>query len=405
MPVRLNTIPEAESYPEPPARVKWLAALLLLLSAGVALTSFFSGDELAKNGPYFWGLSCGVPAFIWSLAASVRWLVFMTQHIRAEAWNQRREAVILQETRRERRALQILSLSVQTALTGNTVAETTTAFLAREQVLSTHVALRGEDAVRRSLISIFTEQPILQRLPEIFYRLFSDIRPRLRQLPDDFHIHVLMEADIPLSMRVMGRTWEKEWQKAGLPEARLFSGSQPGLTAIDDWLDNYVQDRAVLLVISVRLEPKNPELTAESATALLLANRLTQTVLTPLALLHRPERIASVESIAAGVEQAMDWVPVQPDVISGTWTAELNREQRAALLSLNQPFAQEASLYELDAFLGRSGPAAPWLSVSAATLAAIDSRKPQLALSGVQDGNDLWASAVSPFDLTQEASS
>ena len=77
MPVRLNTIPDAEPYPVPPARIKWLTALLLMLSVGVALTSLFASDELAKNGPYFWGLACGVPAFIWSLVCSVRRLVFI----------------------------------------------------------------------------------------------------------------------------------------------------------------------------------------------------------------------------------------------------------------------------------------------------------------------------------------
>ncbi len=99
MPVRLNTIPDAEPYPVPPARIKWLTALLLMLSVGVALTSLFASDELAKKRPVFLGLACGVPAFIWSLVCSVRRLVFITQHIRADAWNLRREEVILQETR------------------------------------------------------------------------------------------------------------------------------------------------------------------------------------------------------------------------------------------------------------------------------------------------------------------
>ncbi|MDM8744494.1 hypothetical protein QU911_25330, partial [Escherichia coli] len=98
------------------------------------------------------------------------------------------------------------------------------------------------------------------------------------------------------------------------------------------------------------------------------------------ALLHRPECITDTEMMASGIAQALDWMPVQPDAISGMWTAELDREQRAALLSLNQPFAQEALMYELDAFLGRSGPAAPWLSVAVATLAAIQSQHPQLTL-------------------------
>lgn len=54
MPVRLNTIPDAEPYPVPPARIKWLTALLLMLFVGVALTSLFASDELAKR-LYFWG--------------------------------------------------------------------------------------------------------------------------------------------------------------------------------------------------------------------------------------------------------------------------------------------------------------------------------------------------------------
>ncbi|EGO7902264.1 hypothetical protein FHH44_08265 [Escherichia coli] len=404
MPIRLNTIPDAEPYPAPPARIKWLSALLLMLSVGVAITSLFSSDELAKNGPHFWGLACGVPAFIWSLVASVRWLFFITQYIRADAWNKRREEVILQETRRGRRALQILSFSVQTALNGDSVAETTTAFLARQQVLNTYADLRGEDTVRRSVIPVLTNKPVTGRLSEIISRLFIDIRPQLFLLPPDFHINVLLEIDAPLSGASVRTIWQDEWQKAGLPEARLFSAPELGLAAVDDWLDNFIQEKAVLLVISVRLEPKTPERTAESSTALLLANRLTQTALTPLALLHRPERITDTEMMASGIAQALDWMPVQPDAISGIWTAELDREQRAALLSLNQPFIQEALMYELDAFLGRSGPAAPWLSVAAATLATIQSQHPQLTLSGVQGGHYSWATVVSPFVSPQEAS-
>lgn len=280
MPVRLNTIPDAESYAAPPARIKWLSALLLMLSVGVAITSLFASDELAKNGPHFWGLACGVPAFIWSLVASVRWLFFITQYIRADAWNKRREEVILQETRRGRRALQILSFSVQTALNGDSVAETTTAFLARQQVLNTYADLRGEDTVRRSVIPVLTNKPVTGRLSEIISRLFIDIRPQLFLLPPDFHINVLLEIDAPLSGASVRTIWQDEWQKAGLPEARLFSAPEPGLAAVDDWLDNFIQEKAVLLVISVYLEPKTPERTAESSTALLLANRLTQTALT-----------------------------------------------------------------------------------------------------------------------------
>ncbi|EEQ8608681.1 hypothetical protein GLQ69_001876 [Escherichia coli] len=107
--------------------------------------------------------------------------------------------MILQETRRGRRALQILSFSVQTALNGDSVAETTTAFLARQQVLNTYADLRGEDTVRRSVIPVLTNKPVTGRLSEIISRLFIDIRPQLFLLPPDFHINVLLEIDAPLS--------------------------------------------------------------------------------------------------------------------------------------------------------------------------------------------------------------
>ena len=95
-------------------------------------------------------------------------------------------------------------------------------------------------------------------------------------------------------------------------------------------------------------------------------------------------------------------MPVQPDAISGIWTAELDREQRTALLSLNQPFYQEALMYELDAFLGaRTGSA---VAVRRCGNAGGNTITPQLTLSGVQGGHYSWATVVSPFVSPQEAS-
>ncbi|EHU9681364.1 hypothetical protein KZ541_004403 [Escherichia coli] len=118
--------------------------------------------------------------------------------------------MILQETRRGRRALQILSFSVQTALNGDSVAETTAAFLARQQVLNTYVDLRGEDTVRRSVIPVLTNKPVTGRLSEVFSRLFSDIRLQLTLLPDDFHINVLLETSTSLSESTVMAIWQDE---------------------------------------------------------------------------------------------------------------------------------------------------------------------------------------------------
>lgn len=404
MSVRINTIPDARGYPQNNGYVKWLMVLLLLLSTVLVLTLLLFIDGIAINYRSFWVMVFGILAFIWSLAASVYWLVFITQCIRVDAWNKRREEVILRETQRGRRALQILNLSLHTAMNGDSLAETTMNFLTRHQRLSTYSVLRGENIVRRSVIPLLTDQPITSRLPEIISRLFSDIKPQLCRLPDDFHINVFFEINTPLSMQIVIDTCKDEWQKAGFSRTCLFSNSARGLAVIDDWLDNEIHKKAVLLVISLHLEPEQPELTAESACALLMANRLTQQEITPLALLHRPERVIDTTVMVDGIKQALDWMPVKPDALSGTWTATLNAEQRVALLSLNEPFIQEASLYELDAFLGRSDTAAPWLSIATAALAAMHLHQPQLALSGELGRDSLWAAVVSPHALPQEAS-
>ncbi|EMB1378505.1 hypothetical protein U7218_000774 [Salmonella enterica] len=173
------------------------------------------------------------------------------------------------------------------------------------------------------------------------------------------------------------------------------------VTNMDNIASNHIQEKTVLLVSSVYLEPENLATTAESACILLLANRLTQDGLIPRALLHRPERITTIEAIATGVEQALDWIPLYPEAISGTWGAELNTEQRAVLLSLNQPFCQERTLYDLDTFWSlRTG--CPWLSTAIAALAAIYSQHPQLTFSGVPNKDHLWATVVSPYIIPLE---
>ena len=121
--------------------------------------------------------------------------------------------------------------------------------------------------------------------------------------------------------------------KAGLPEARSVFCPRAGAGRRGRLAGQLYSGKGRTAGDFVRLEPKNPERTAESATALLLANRLTQTALTPLALLHRPERITDTEMMASGIAQALDWMPVQPDAISGAMDCRTGREQRAALLS------------------------------------------------------------------------
>lgn len=402
MPVRLNTIPGPKMYPVSPGYIKWASMLVLLLTVGVAITSLFASGELVKNSQYFWCMACGIPVLIWLLLVAIRWLVFITYQIQADAWNQRREEVILQETCRGRRALQVLHVSLLVAIERDEEEDLLDAFLNREQMLNARFVPKSNNWVRHSMVPVLIGENVSCRLSRILLQQFIEIKQQLELLSENLHIKVLLDIHTPLSEAEVKAIWQDEWQKNGLPKAHPFSTSEPGLANVDDWLDNHIHEKAVLLVSSVYLEPENLATTAESAFVLLLANRLTQDELIPRALLHRPERITTIEAIATGVEQALDWVPLYPEAISGTWGAELNTKQRAVLLSLNQPFCQERTLYELDTFLGRSGPVAPWLSTAIAALAAIYSQHPQLTFSGVPNKDHLWATVVSPYVIPLE---
>ncbi len=78
------------------------------LSVGVALTSLFASDELAKNGRISggWPVVCLPLSGLWSVRAQAG--VYYTTYS-CRCVESAPEEVILQETRRGRRALQILS--------------------------------------------------------------------------------------------------------------------------------------------------------------------------------------------------------------------------------------------------------------------------------------------------------
>jgi hypothetical protein len=158
--------------------------------------------------------------------------------------------------------------------------------------------------VRRSVIPV-TDQPITSRLPEIISRLFSDIKPQLCRLPDDFHINVFFEINTSLSMQIVIDICKDEWQKAGFSRTCLFSNSARGLAVIDDWLINEIHKKGGFVGHFLTFGTRQPELTAESACALLMANRLTQQAITPLALLHRPERVIDTTVMVEGLNRRL----------------------------------------------------------------------------------------------------
>ncbi|HAT1685505.1 TPA: hypothetical protein I8Y21_006377, partial [Klebsiella oxytoca] len=106
MPVVMKKIPGPARRPAPPVMFRWLVALMAFFVTGVLVSRFFG---LHPDNTYYWFFPVVVSTVVWGGVGILRLMFYFLQHIQADAWDRRREEKILQETRRGRRALQILS--------------------------------------------------------------------------------------------------------------------------------------------------------------------------------------------------------------------------------------------------------------------------------------------------------
>jgi len=106
-----------------------------------------------------------------------------------------------------------------------------------------------------------------------------------------------------------------------------------GLAVLDQWLDQRIGDKASLLVVALQFAPQQAEGTAEAAVGLLFGNRLTQTVLPPIAYLHRPEqeREPNTDALLYAARQALEWAPLDAQSIQQTWRVGVDVQRNEAL--------------------------------------------------------------------------
>lgn len=112
MPVKIKSMPGPSSRPAPPKLLRWLAALVCMVAVGILLMRFL-GKYFGEGT--FWWFAIGIPLVGWSIIAFFRMSVFGLRQVRASAYDRRREEYILQQLRRGRRALQIMSAECVTA--------------------------------------------------------------------------------------------------------------------------------------------------------------------------------------------------------------------------------------------------------------------------------------------------
>ncbi len=401
MPVKLTTIPGPSLRPSPPTPLRWLIVLLGVIAAGILLMRFLG--KLLGNTEFWW-FAIGIPVVFWVVLMGFRLAIYLMQQIQANAWDSRREQVILQEVRRGRRALQILAAECSTAhdsdLQFTGIAD---ALLRNDNKIIPQTAWNGGSSDRHSRLPVTEGLSPEAHLSATFSALLDNLAGPLSRLPPDNVVAILLESSSSIPNPRVQALWQQAWRESGICQpTTLLSGH--GLSVIDHWLDHRINDNALLLVVAVQIAPEQPDMTGEAVVGLLLANRLTQKVLTPLALLHRPEcALPQQETLQAGVLQAADWVPLPPDALQHLWLAGLSAGSegyRSAIgVQGKAPLARITpgpDVHNFNEFLGCPGCAAPWLAIAAAAQAIGHSPTPHMILSSEQGSDTVWSTVVSP---------
>ncbi|EJN28194.1 hypothetical protein PMI35_03087 [Pseudomonas sp. GM78] len=404
MPVRLDQLSSPAPRPAPPRIWFWACLLSLLLLLGVGETLLFGAEPLHQQSIDDWQRALGLPLLLWCVLLFGRLLLYSGQHGAAEGWDEACDEDLRRKMRRGRRSQQVLSASLFTALRkpGEEGSAQLDALLSGTKALTAQPTRMEESVVRHSRLSGAKYENLEKVLLGVFSQVLTELAQTLIHLPDEKPLALLLEVESGLPQSQWRPAWQRAWNASGIRQSAVPVEGQ-GLAALDQWLDQRIDDQALLLVVALQFAPLQPEGTAEAAVGLLLGNRLTQTTLPPMAYLHRPEqaRALNPDALLYASRHALDWVPLDAQSIEHAWCAGIDAQHQAAistvLAEVQMPVKRNQGLIDLDALLGHPGTPSPWLAIAAATQNIQRGAGPQFIFSGdsaVDAG--LWSTVLMP---------
>ncbi|EPF0312924.1 hypothetical protein BWZ29_09750 [Enterobacter cancerogenus] len=402
MPVNLKIIPPAALRPAPIHFGYWFSALgALVVVAAIAGLAFDRQGESIKLLIFF-------PVtimLVWLLVFVLRVLFWLFQHNHANGWDRRREEILLRETRRGRRALQILHISVDIPLPEEPGQTPVTLFMEGSSILKSQVGRGREDYYLHTFFPIPTydsldpEQQDLVVFQARLQKLLADVAIALAPFSPKQTLAVLFEVDTSILPRRFIPAWHESLKESGIVQPIEYIDGH-GAQLIDEWLDNRINDKSLLLIIAAQIAPEMRQGSAEAMVALLLGNRLTQNTVPPLAWLHRPER-AVPQLLEEAIAQAADWVPLETGQVKHLWLSGLTLEDASAVIpAMATPILSgvpsPVGRHNTDLIIGRVGCVSPWLAAAMGTLAAQQTSSAQLVISTDGITGALWIQAITP---------
>lgn len=395
----LKYLPKRYPRPKPLKFSRWLTALVVMISINVILMLIF-GRYVGNL--YFWKLALGLPISLWSILFACCLLLWALRDSKANAFDKQREQWILRETRKARRALQVLNATFITGHSSVAQKDIAIAMQKNDSIIVSQVDRDGNESTRMSQISSSPQDSSKFVITNIFFQLIADIP--FAQIPDKVPLIVVFDITTSLPLESIRHYWDEAWQKNNITH-HVEYGEGSGLSIIDRWLNVCIKDKAMLLIVGLQFNSADSDNTAEAGVALLLGNRLTQEALEPLALLHRPDASPPGE-LSEGMNMAAWNVPLKENIVKNLWLAGMTGEQRAEVIACQNAHPAQSvandSVISLDISMGHAGAAAPWLAIAAATEIARHTQSPQMIICGDTTQNVLWSTLITPIASRQE---
>ncbi|WP_300000951.1 hypothetical protein [uncultured Cedecea sp.] len=395
----LKHLPERYPRPERPKISRWFVVLVAMSVISVIFMRIF-GRYIDNN--HFWLVAIATPIVVWIVTFGFRMLIWSLLDSKANGFDRRREQWILSETRRARRALQVLNTTFITAHQEDGHRSVADNMLNNHSIIISQSDWKGEKGRRLSRITAEPEDTPGLLISRLFSELIADLP--VHPFLETASLVVILDVSSSLSFPAVRDIWQEAWQESGITCALEYTGSNgPGV--VSHWLDQRIKDDAMLLIIGLQIDPVVSDNTAEAAVALLLGNRLTQEALEPLALLHRPDAAPTGE-LREGMNMAAYNVPLKENIVKNLWLAGLTGEQRTEVIACQNAHpaqsVQDGAVISLDTSMGHAGAAAPWLAIAAATEIARQTQSPQMIICGDTTQNVLWSTLITPISSRQE---
>jgi len=378
-----------------------MAAMVLLAEEG-----------WAEQGDRLWLRAAGMAVAVWFACGLLRALLYVGDRAAVEGWNTGRYELLAKCMRVGRRSQQVLAVSLFTPLR----ALDDDRGLAQRAALGSNTGALctqpgwplGEENFRHSRLAVEPDEQPEALLGRGFAQVLGELVPVLGKLPQDRPLALLLEVDSRLPESVVEAVWQKAWFASGIHQS-VTRVEGAGLMVVDQWLDQRINDQALLLVIAAQVAPGELAGCAEAVTGVLFGNRLTQTTVEPMAFLHRPQQEdePTPEGLITAARQALDWVPVAGGKVQQVWITACDAQRAQALaLTLSGvclPTDRKAAVHDLDGTIGNLGRSAPWLAIAAAVDGISADPQPHFIFSGEPAANGrLWCAAVMPSAIRED---